>query len=1183
MLWIFLFIITLITFLNIAFDNGNFGGAMGSIKKNAPYILQEFYAQFSIIALLMTTAFMNATASRDFQHGMYQFVFSSPIKKRDYYFGKFIGAAIISLIPLLGVSLGFLIAPILAPIWPDSFEMAAPDRFGNVIWMAHLQSLIVFGIPNIIITGVLMYGLAIIFRNNIVSFIGAMVIIVFYAVSNSFIRDVQKEWIANLLDPFGLNPFEIITKYMTVAEKNTQAIGLHGYLLTNRIIWVAVGIALLIGIYFVFSFNTKKEKVSKKKKSDEAVSSKIVITDKVYEPTRANRFAIGTFLNLVIFEAKAIIKNPTFIIIISIGMIILITNLTSSTGGYGVAQYPVTYEVIGTIQGSLSIFMIAFITFYTGVLVWKERDAKLNEIQDATPVKTGVIVASKIAAMIIASAAVLCIAILIGIIAQTAYGYHRYELLLYIKFLLLLRLSGFAFLIVLSLFLHYLFNNRYIGYFAFVAFVIVDPILWSTLEISSSMVSFGSRPKIIYSDMNGFGPYIPSTLWFTAYWILFCTILCFIITALYVRGKEPQFKYRLISAKRRLRNNALALIVSVIAFITCAGFVYYNTQVLNKYDSADDVEKMQVDYEKKYKKYENIAQPRYTAFNYNIDIYPEDRSLTAKIEAWVKNKTDQPMSEIHFTLPQLTDSLKINVPGAKLKTNDKRLHYRIYRLSSPLAPNDSIKINIDQWSITKGFENAVSFTQLTQNGTFFNNMDLLPIIGYNSNFEIGDKNRRKRLKLPKRDRMPKLDENNLVARGNTYLGSDSDWVTVNTTISTSADQTAIAPGSLVKKWTKDDRNYFNYKLDQKALNFYSFISARYEVARQKWNGIDLEVYYDKNHAYNVPNMLKSMEKSLEYYTANFGPYYQKQCRIIEFPRYRTFAQAFPGTMPFSEGIGFIIDLRDVTKDDIDQVYYVVAHEMAHQYWAHQVCGANMQGSEMMSEGFAQYSALMVMEKEYGKDKMKKFLKYEMDDYLNGRSSESEAEQPLMKTESQQYIHYNKASVVMYYLKEMIGEKNVNLALKNLIDKYAYKEPPYPTSIAAVNEFKKVTPPDMQYLIEDMFENITLFSNRMLSAKYKKVGNEYEVTLKTTSEKFRADSLGTETPKPIADLIDIGVFAKPADDENMGKPLVYKRVKITKKDNTFTFRTKELPYEAGIDPYNYLIDRLPDDNVKKTEE
>jgi hypothetical protein len=561
---------------------------------------------------------------------------------------------------------------------------------------------------------------------------------------------------------------------------------------------------------------------------------------------------------------------------------------------------------------------------------------------------------------------------------------------------------------------------------------------------------------------------------------------------------------------------------------------------------------------------------------------PEERNMTAKIEAWAKNKTNASISELHFTLPMLSDSIKLTIPNAKLKLNDKDLNYRIYTLNKALAANDSIKISVDLASITKGFENEISFTQLTQNGTFFNNEDIMPTFGYNNRFEISDKNLRIKRKLPKRDRMPKLDKTNLVARGNTYISSDSDWVEVTTIISTSKDQIAIAPGSLLKSWESNGRKYFKYHLDQKSLNFYSFISANYQVARKKWNGIDLEVYYDKQHATNVPNMMKSMQKALEYYTTNFGPYYHKQCRILEFPRYASFAQAFPGTMPYSEGIGFITDLRDVTKDDIDLVFYVVAHEMGHQYWAHQVCGANMQGSEMMSEGFAQYSSLMVMEKEYGKDKMKKFLEYEMNDYLRGRSTEFEGENPIMKTENQQYIHYNKASVVMYYFKEMVGEQNVNKALKNLVTQFGYKDPPYATSIDAVNEFRKVTPDSLRYLIPDLFENITLFSNRTLKVTSKKVGDEYEVSIKSTSEKFRSNALGKETPTPIADYIDIGVFGKSDKENVLGKPLVYKRLKITKRDNTFVFKTKTEPYKAGIDPYNYLIDRIPDDNVKSVE-
>jgi ABC-2 type transport system permease protein len=1176
MVWIFFFINALLVFFAVASEHVTIGGGVGNTHKNAPYVIEQYYMVFSMICLLMTTAFMNATANRDFQYGMYQFIFTSPIKKRDYFFGKFIGAAMVSVIPLLGISIGALLGPLLAP----GLDMTPAERFGPTNWGGHLYGILNFGIPNVIISGVILFSLAIIFRSNIVSFIGSMLILVFYGVAGIFTKDIQKEWLASLLDPFGDKPFSIMTKYLTVDEKNNNAIALVGELLINRLVWLAVMIGILIFVYYRFSFNTKNVKAKKEKAVKKSLPA--VVSNKVFTPSKAGVFSWSTFLALTKFEIKAVIKNPTYIIIVSIGLILLITNLTSFSGRYGAVQYPVTYDIVDIIDGSFMLFMIGFITFYTGVLVWKERDAKINEIQDATPIQTISLFASKVVAIILAIALVILATILIGIIAQTLHGYTRYDLGVYIKSLLVLKLLSYSYLVILSLLFHYLINNRYVAYFAFVMFVVVNSFIWGLLEISTNMVSFNAKPFYIYSDMNGFGPFVPGMVWFNLYWGLFCVILSFAILAFYIRGKETDFKHRMHLAGTQFKKSRTGIAIALVAFMLCGGYVFYNTKIVNTYSTSKEEENKQVNYEKKYKRYQHLNQPRFYKFNYTIAIMPQERNMTATIEAWAKNKSDSSIKELHFTMPLLTDSIKLMVPGSKLKVNDNDLKYRIYSLDKPLAPNDSIKINISLASITKGFENEVSFTQLTQNGTFFNNKDILPSFGYNSDYEISDKNLRIKRKLPKRDRMPKLDANNLAVRANTYISSDSDWVEVSTTISTSKGQTAVAPGSLIKQWEEKGRSYFQYKLDQKALNFYSFISADYQIARKKWKGIDLEVYYDKQHATNVPNMMKSMQKALEYYTTNFGPYYQKQCRILEFPRYSSFAQAFPGTMPYSEGIGFITDLRDVTKDDIDMVFYVVAHEMGHQYWAHQVCGANMQGSEMMSEGFAQYSALMVMEKEYGKDKMKKFLEYEMNDYLRGRSSEFEGENPIMKTENQQYIHYNKASVVLYYFKEMVGEKNVNLALKNLVTKFAYQAPPFPTSIDAVNEFRKVTPDSLSYLIPDLFENITLFSNRTLKVTSKKVGTEYEVTIKTTSEKFRSNALGKETPTPIADYIDIGVFGKSDKEDVLGKPLVYKRLKITKKENTYIFKTKAEPYKAGIDPYNYLIDRIPDDNVKKVE-
>ena len=243
----------------------------------------------------------------------------------------------------------------------------------------------------------------------------------------------------------------------------------------------------------------------------------------------------------------------------------------------------------------------------------------------------------------------------------------------------------------------------------------------------------------------------------------------------------------------------------------------------------------------------------------------------------------------------------------------------------------------------------------------------------------------------------------------------------------------------------------------------------------------------------------------------------------------------------------------------------------------------MQGAEMTTETFAQYSALMVMEKEYGRDIMRKFLEYELDLYLSDRGRERLKELPLGKCENQGYIHYRKGSHVMYYLKEMIGEEQVNRALQAYLGKFRYAEAPYPTSADVINEFAAQTPDSLKYIIQDLFWDITLFDNKTKTASAKDLGNgKWEVTIQVESHKLKADELGKETEAPVNDWIDIGAFASPEGDKKYGKTLYRQRVKVSQQDNTFTFVVDEKPEKAGIDPFSLLIDREPKDNVKTVD-
>jgi ABC-2 type transport system permease protein len=1167
MLWIFTLIISAMIFGAASSDHIQVGGALSNTFRNAPYVIENFYALIGVFTLLMATAFVNSAAARDFSQNTYQIIFTTPLRRRDFLLGRFFGATLVSVIPMLGVSVGILLAKYMP--WVDA------DRWERVIWSAHLKGILVFALPNAFFMAAILFTIAVLARNEIVSFVGALLLVTAYGVSDALLSDIERERIASLLDPFGIRTFTLATKYWTVAEKNSLSLGLSGMMLWNRLLWIAVGICFLVFACYRFSFSEKRQKVRKVLAVPEIVPTSVALPAVT---TRARAWEV--YLSSVKVHLVGIFKGTVFIVILLAGLLNCVPSVAlSAREGFGNSTLPVTYWVLEMIAGSLYLFLVALITYYAGVLIWKDRDAHMDEIADSLPAPEWISYASRFTALAVMVMLVQLLAMIAGIVVQTCYGYHRYQLGLYVNQLLVRDFVFFLFLATLAFFIHVLSPNKYVGYFLYIAFFIANLFIWRPLNVATDLVQFGSTPNVTYSDMFGDAPYITAWRWFASYWILFCGLLAIASIMFWPRGKQLRWSERWRIARVRFSRPWPALAVICLTLFVASGcWIFYNTKILNRQIGPTDALLHRANYEKNYKRFDRIAMPRVRSDKYWVDIFPETRNVTMRVEEVFYNPFPQPLDEIHYSVDKHYDT-DIQIPGATLAKDDKDLNYRIYHFTTPLQPGESRTAVFTVKSTNRGFEDGVSNAEIVQNGTFFNN-SVAPQVGYDNSRELTDPNDRRKYGLGEQELMRKLEQNCTDDCRESYIRGHSDWVDLETVISTSPDQIAIAPGSLLREWQENGRRYFQYKLDHPALRFCSFMSARYEVQREEWNGIKLEVYYDKDHPWNVPRMMNSLKKSLDYYTKNFGPYYNKEARIIEFPRVAQFAQAFAGTMPYSESIGFIANLNH--PDDIDMVYYVVAHEMGHQWWAHQVVGADMQGATFLSESLAQYSALMVMEKEYGRDTMRKFLKYEMDNYLRSRGRERHKEQPLLTVESEQgYIHYRKASVVLYYLKEMIGEDAVNRALRKVIKQYAYNAPPYPTSYALVDALREETPPNLQYLIKDLFEDITLFSNRTTDATaVKRSDGKYDVTIDVETHKFKADAKGNETEVLVDDWIDIGAFAKPGKGLKYGKTLYRDRVHIAGNKSTYTFITDEMPEQAGVDPFLLLIDRIPDDNTKK---
>jgi ABC-2 type transport system permease protein len=218
---------------------------------------------------------------------------------------------------------------------------------------------------------------------------------------------------------------------------------------------------------------------------------------------------------------------------------------------------------------------------------------------------------------------------------------------------------------------------------------------------------------------------------------------------------------------------------------------------------------------------------------------------------------------------------------------------------------------------------------------------------------------------------------------------------------------------------------------------------------------------------------------------------------------------------------------------------------------------------------------------YGPDQIRKFLKYELDNYLRARGGESVEELPLERVENQGYIHYRKGAVIMYRLQDELGEAAVNRALRKLIAAYAFKGAPYPTTKDFIGYLRAEAPAQDQQLITDMFEKITLYDLKAVKATSKKrADGRYNVTLQVSAKKLYANGQGKEAEAPLNEPFDIGLFARsPADPHFSAKDVIgFQHPALHTGTQSFTLVADRAPVFAGVDPYNKAIDRNSDDNI-----
>ena len=1157
----------LFAFAGTASEHVTIGENLTNLKVNAHYTIVLHQFVFSIIAMFAAMAFSATALTRDVEFRSAELLNATPLRPIPLLLGRFSAAYLTALAVASATLLGELVGSF--AWWLD------PERLLPLSATPYLYAFFAVLAPNLFIECALFFGLAAWTRSAMAGYVAAIAL-AGIAIVAGMNTDQETIHFTALIDPFGLIAFKLATRYFTVYDKNLVIPALSSIVFWNRAIWLSASAALLawVTLRYKLRLESRQRRAAKHTAADRPPALVVV-------PSTSTQLRLWEcFRSQIGLDLRYVFTSVPFIAILLFGLLNSLGSLMDPINeAFGTPFRPVTGSVVGVLNGTFTFTLSLIIVYYAAELIHREREARISDVIDATALPGGVMVAAKITTLLLVVISMLMVATIAAIAVQLSQGFTDIKPTVYLLGLFFSSGGAFFLFVPLAVLLQVLVNNKYLGMLAFVALFLVLNVM-DGAGYEHPLYQYG-LPGMVYSDMNGYTLYLWPTFVLFLYWACLATLFAIAAHLFWPRGQFANFSQRMVIAAQRWHGGTrMASLAFGAAFVGLGAFLFYNTNFLEHYQTADDKEKLQADYEKQFKRYAYAPQPDVIDTNVRVDIFPQERRVESRGSYVLRNFHNMAIQELRINIPaELHVNHLIVTAATEVEANPTLGFYR-WRLAAPLAPGGQTKLDFDFTWRNDGFVFNRPNTQVVENGTFVDNVHIMPVLGYNAGRELVDNAKRRKYALPPARRALSIDSAIGHQASMFTVGSRTSYHAI---VSTSLDQTAITPGYLQRHWQADGRNYFEYQMDKPIWPYVSFSSARYAVQRDHWQDVALEIYYDPQHPWNLPSMMTGAKESLAYFSREFAPYQYKQFRIMEFPGYRQFAESFANTVPFSEGIGFVADLRDPKY--IDYVLYVTAHEAAHQWWGHQLAGADVQGATMLSESLAQYSALMVMEHHFGREKMRRFLKYELDRYLRGRGTEVLEELPLGLVEGQPYIHYRKGSLALYALKDSLGETRVNQALQRFLKKFADAKPPFADTRDLIAEFRAGATPEQQQLITDLFDRIVLFDLHTTKAtRTRRADGKYLVSIDADARKFVSDGKGREHEVPLNQSLDIGVFSdSPKLGEDDLPPVLY----LTKHavhsghnhfDVVIDSSIHDKPGKVGVDPMNIMIDKTPDDNV-----
>lgn len=1146
-----LFYITVIAFAVIGFLAGNSNGiSFPNVYKNSPYQVSYLVGILSLAAIFSITLSVAQSFLRESESRFEAIIYATPVSKLAYLFSRVSSIAFIAIVSFSMAVVGMYVGHVLS--WSPEFKTGAYS-FTTYAW-----PLLVLAIPNILLCIAVLCGTAWITRSKLTIYVAGLLIYVLYIIGSIFANSPliagstpstpEQMSLFAKLDPLGMAAFFEQTKYWTALERNTQHITLSGNFLLNRVIWLAVTAIILVLSYIKFSFRSVNSKPAKKERSAKAIVK--AGEYRVVKPEiHTRKHNLSSLLSFFKIDAVSIIRGIPFILIIILWTALLGIEISNSVKGdprLGEA-YATTGLVISVIMDTMPFFSLLVILFYSSELIWRSKAANFYVIENTTPVNPTIVFLSRLLSLSIIPLFLVVYSCVIGIFLQLTSGFSGIDIGLYMS---LFYYTGLPLLlcIVLVTGIQILIRNKYAGLtVASIVILLTSTNLGRMIGLRHPLIRYADVFAIDYSGMNGFGAYTTAFNWQMLYWAALAVCILIVSGHLWNRG-----------AARMGSMQKLLLALCLIIFVGSGSYIYSNT---TPYDTESSINKWKEDYERTYRKYENMPQPAITHVSATVDLYPSNQRYAVKGEYRLVNNTGKPIDTLLVYINRNTKLDSLSIENARLVKDEAAFGHYWYLLSKQLQPGDSVAMKFGFTSGWSPFKGHIPFNSIVDNGSFIRMSNYFPSLGYEVENELTNSIERIRKGLVKERVLAGID--------NDVPGAV--FTTMDMVVSTNDDQRVIGVGELVKDWNASGRNYFHYRSGRPMPFRFAFSSARYKVKKDFYGNIPIEVYYDEKHAANVDSLIANVKRTLEYCEKNFGEYPHKVIRFAEVSGFAEgfAATAYPATIYMKENRGFYNNLSKGSQEDI--INQLAGHELSHQWWgSDSYVAAYKEGGWILTETLAKYTELMLYRQAHGLEASLDIVREHIDQYLSNRSFSKET--PLYRTTFETpHLPYNKGTVVMHQLEQLIGEATVNKALQSLFAKHAFPNP-QPGSADLLREIYAAAPEQYHAKIGELFKRIVIYDSKIEDVQCVSNGNSYNIQFTAGVLKYMEDGSGRRTKATPDSVIDVGVYTASGKLFMQSFP-----IKGNKVIGMLTL--SERPLRIVIDPILKTMDSFLKDNEK----